>query len=276
MRHDQYLRVFGSPQIESDEALSSWVMAIAAIARRDIQELYGRWKLILEGNPYQIDVSREPLPFAAMASMTMVPVSSIQAANRMFRTVLSRPEYRCLTRRSNGDPMHRYCPSCLLEGPRPYVRAVWRLAYWTVCERHGRRLLDRCPECFEFINCSDHPQIKHRKDVIRMLACCPTCGHDLRQVPLVQAPESLVAALTQAQRRVHRLITSPVQRFQVGTISSSSVLELFLVREGGAGGRPNFVGINWARLLENHREGYHPVYPGSGLSELEWPPVPQE
>lgn len=276
MRRDQYPRVFGCPQIESDEALSSWVMAVAAVTREHVRELYNLWNLHIEGNLYEIDVRPESLPFAAMASAAMVPVSSIQAATRMFRTVLSRPEYRCLTRRSNGKPMHRYCPSCLLEGPRPYVRAVWRLAYWSVCERHGRRLLDRCPECLGVINCSNYLRIKHRKDVVRILACCPECGHDLRRAPLVQAPESLLTALTQAQRRIHRLITSPVQRFQVGTISSSSVLELFLVRGGGTRERPNFVGINWARLLENYHGSDELVYPGSGLSELEWLREPQE
>lgn len=41
----------------------------------------------------------------------------------------------------------QFCPACLREGPGPYLRRRWRLAFATGCTTHGLALLDRCPHC---------------------------------------------------------------------------------------------------------------------------------
>ena len=41
----------------------------------------------------------------------------------------------------------RYCPECLKE--KEYFRKEWRLSFYSVCPKHGRFLVDSCPECGE-------------------------------------------------------------------------------------------------------------------------------
>ena len=39
------------------------------------------------------------------------------------------------------------CPACLRGDATPHFRRPWRLAWHTLCERHGQGLADRCPAC---------------------------------------------------------------------------------------------------------------------------------
>ena len=45
-------------------------------------------------------------------------------------------------------PGLQFCPRCLAE-ERPHFRMMWRLAFATICTKHGTLLLDRCPHCRE-------------------------------------------------------------------------------------------------------------------------------
>lgn len=45
-------------------------------------------------------------------------------------------------------PGLQFCPTCLSD-EKPHFRKVWRLAFVTACSRHGMRLRDRCPHCFQ-------------------------------------------------------------------------------------------------------------------------------
>lgn len=73
----------------------------------------------------------------------------------------------------------QYCPRCLKEGPEPYFRKSWRVAFNTVCVRHQCMLRDRCPNCGAGV-------AFHRRDMWRTeavatesLARCHQCGFDL-------------------------------------------------------------------------------------------------
>lgn len=73
----------------------------------------------------------------------------------------------------------QYCPRCLQEGPEPYFRKSWRVAFNTVCVRHQCMLRDRCPNCGAGV-------AFHRRDmghgglaVADSLAGCHQCGFDL-------------------------------------------------------------------------------------------------
>lgn len=264
-----YPRVFGCPEIEQDEALSGWVVAVAAAARLPVRNLFGCWKYS-ELDLYQIDVSPWIRPFAAMSSMTLVSPESIQATTRMFRAALSKPEYRCLTRRRNGQPMHRYCPDCLEEDRRPYVRGAWRLCYWTVCERHRSLLLDRCPACHFNIDFSKFFKTAPSLEVGRVAVCCPECTSDLRSAQRLKPPAALVSVLIQAQRRIHRVVLSQIQRLKVGTVSSCHLLDPLLECEvDEKRGSALFVGLNWRRILANYYREIQEMYGGLGLSEME-------
>lgn len=81
----------------------------------------------------------------------------------------------------------QFCPLCLFSDPVPYFRRQWRLAFTTVCDRHGTMMHDRCPAC-------GSPVIYFRNDLgkrtgyrIGDLVSCWKCGSDLRRV-LARSP----------------------------------------------------------------------------------------
>jgi Zn ribbon nucleic-acid-binding protein len=80
----------------------------------------------------------------------------------------------------------QFCPVCLAEDVIPYFRKRWRVAFNTVCTRHGTMLLDRCPKCGVAI-------ALHRLDMVRpdaleigAMSHCHACGFDLRDAPKVE------------------------------------------------------------------------------------------
>lgn len=46
-----------------------------------------------------------------------------------------------------GTYVRQFCSQCLASDDFPYFRLHWRLAFVTMCERHGSDLNDRCPDC---------------------------------------------------------------------------------------------------------------------------------
>lgn len=261
----RYPRIFGCPMIEPDEALSGWVLQVAAVAGWSAKKLLEFW-YCAERDLYQLDISPRVRPYAAMSSTTLVPVASIVAAARRFGPVLSTPVYRCLTRRSDGRPVHRYCPGCLADDQRPYVRAVWRLSYWTVCERHRCLLLDRCGDCRAVLDCSRFVRVVPERGLMPGTVSCPKCGLDLRGARRVEPPESVLDPLMKTQRRLQQLVLNPVQRLSFGTVTSSAILEPLLIRENQEGDdAAAFVGLDWRRILANH---FIPVEEFFSASEL--------
>lgn len=85
----------------------------------------------------------------------------------------------------------QYCPQCLFEdGETPYYRKQWRLSFYTACDRHQRRLLDRCPRC-------QKPVMFFRRELGRRstihggdIATCHHCHFDLRRAAFL-SPEWL-------------------------------------------------------------------------------------
>lgn len=77
----------------------------------------------------------------------------------------------------------QFCPLCLFFDPVPYYRRAWRLAFVTMCDRHGTMLHDRCPACAS-------PVVYFRNDLGRRSdyrigdhVSCWKCGFDLRRAP---------------------------------------------------------------------------------------------
>lgn len=82
------------------------------------------------------------------------------------------------TRRGFGV---QFCPLCLFADPVPYFRRKWRLAFATICDRHGTMLHDRCPACAS-------PVVYFRNDLGRRSdyrigdhVSCWQCVFDLRR-----------------------------------------------------------------------------------------------
>lgn len=89
------------------------------------------------------------------------------------------------TRRNFGM---QFCPLCLFEDAIPYFRRRWRLAFSTICDRHGVKLHDRCPGCgapvVYFRN-----DLGHRNDLkLTNDTRCQKCGFDLCRAPACDPP----------------------------------------------------------------------------------------
>jgi len=95
----------------------------------------------------------------------------------------------------------QFCPACLAEDAVPYFRRSWRLAFVTLCARHGRRLLDRCAACraplrFELISLE-----------AASLAVCYRCASDLRAAPATRVKAGqLTERVIQFQERLLRVV----------------------------------------------------------------------
>ena len=87
-------------------------------------------------------------------------------------------------RRSGGS---QFCPACLAEDAKPYLRIQWRLAWHTACEHHQAGLHDRCPECASAL-------APHRLGAdAGHIARCATCAFDLRDAAARPCVESALA-----------------------------------------------------------------------------------
>lgn len=89
----------------------------------------------------------------------------------------------------------QYCPLCLATDPVPYFRRQWRLAFATICDRHGTLMHDRCHKC-------GVPVAFHRgelghwdKHQFDHAALCHSCGADLSRAPAWDAPAGAVEPL---------------------------------------------------------------------------------
>jgi TniQ len=74
------------------------------------------------------------------------------------------------------------CPRCLAEDKEPYFRRRWRLAFVTVCGKHGVALNDRCPRCGEAVNFHRNELGLRNKYAATSMTLCHACRFDLRTV----------------------------------------------------------------------------------------------
>jgi len=75
----------------------------------------------------------------------------------------------------------QYCPQCLSEDEIPYFRREWRLAFVTLCLKHGAVLFDRCPNCAGSTRCCVVKNSYRDIHAMQSLAECLACGYDLRE-----------------------------------------------------------------------------------------------
>ncbi len=77
--------------------------------------------------------------------------------------------------------VRQYCSMCLASDDLPYFRLEWRLAFVTMCARHGTELNDRCPDCGSPVVPSEADPLHHSDARQDHQALCFRCGADLRK-----------------------------------------------------------------------------------------------
>jgi len=169
-----------------DEVFSGWLVRAALAQGCDplvlTGELWPKWRV------WTLDCDRG-VPDARLAVLerecgipaeafraSMLPPLMVNVAGRVPEPHEPWPWVRPFGRRNRRCVQGwQYCPSCLKEDGRPFLRLHWRLAWHVACGRHEMMLLDRCPHC-------GGPVLPHRLSAEdKTLVRCALCGADLRR-----------------------------------------------------------------------------------------------
>lgn len=151
----------GRPAVLPGESFSSWFARTAAANGLSPVKLYG---VAMPGAyRYTRDLDRyiEPHLLDSLAERTGVPKQRLLGGTlarwggKIFDVDDGLGKLQWLPVAGGDDGQRSFgqqvCPICLREDAQPYLRATWRLAFVTTCDRHRQQLIDRCPECGEAI-----------------------------------------------------------------------------------------------------------------------------
>lgn len=197
------------PQPLPDELLTHWFMRLAHMNQVKAQtladRLFGRQSAFWARDQ---DKLASPAVISHLADMTgknpddllaltLAPFEGIlyqhHNPNGNTRWIMPLGVYH-RTRRRYGL---QFCPLCLSTDAEPYFRRSWRLAFTTVCERHGVLMHDRCHRCgatVAFFRRELGHRDEHRFDAA---ARCHACGGDLSRAPAWDPSDGDVHALIQ-------------------------------------------------------------------------------
>jgi len=253
-----YPRIYGCAPLAEDEALSSWIMLVAVAKRWSVKEILRSWNYRV-ASAYAADILVHIPPLSAMASMTFESGLRLTETHWAGATILADTRFSCLSSHNDGVPIHLFCPSCLAQDRKPYVRKRWRLAYQFVCERHNQLLHDCCPQCHRRIDYSRFHEHRPTTSVTLFFRDCPHCRFDLTQSRGITTPTESFRHLVEAQQLFHRLVTCPFYRHpRAGTVSSAKILQSFLIPQNDSypAGSPlsRYSGIDFRRLFLNRCE----------------------
>jgi len=150
----------------------------------------------------------ERLQLRTHLSLTQLRGMSVAPWFEKFHTpvLLTRPGNSSPGRWLQGAvrPDLAICAQCLRE--EPYVRLLWRLAPIRVCLKHGGWLQGQCSQCSHTLR-----TLSARQHPLR----CVECGMDLRQLPVMPAPEDVLEAQTRRQTELQFLLKPEVSLVEV-------------------------------------------------------------
>jgi hypothetical protein len=194
------------PQPKPDEIFSSWYCRVAKANSMKLHtlevKLWGREKQIWTRD---VDRSIDDATLERFASVCGTPIE------RARETCLGSYEgivFRELNRRGHSNWIlpagvyHRkrvrsgmqFCPYCLATDSEPYFRKSWRLAFSTICERHGTMLHDCCPECQAPVSFHRHEMGERLSTQVGAWTHCSHCGFDLSRAVAYDAPVAEIHA----------------------------------------------------------------------------------
>lgn len=174
-----------------DELLSSWLVRLAHGHGLKVQTFCN----LIFGNRLQVwnrDVDRLAPQWLVdeLSLRTGTPIATAYGTTLRVYEGLLYPKFKAsgvlpwiqtlkmYHRKREGFGL-QYCGACLADGPQPYFRKAWRLAFNTICVKHQCMLHDRCPQCGAAV-------AFHRMDMGRAnsfefesLAACHVCHFNL-------------------------------------------------------------------------------------------------
>lgn len=205
------------------ELPTSWLFRTAELHGVTVQELFQ-----IFGLPGQIDPDIEfsSKHVDCITQGISGNFDDIYLASAPFSFVKSKPWLRKWLRK-NKDNQHviGFCPQCLEEGIEPYFRGVWRFRFWTVCDRHNRKILDSCTLCGAPLRVGVYTSNITLNLSSRDLAHCRFCTKSLYFFSGFN--EQLCPEKTKSHIELQRAITSALiqGRFQLRGLSNWLPLE---------------------------------------------------
>lgn len=171
-----------------DELLSFWILRVAHANRLKLQT-FTNLALGRNASPWARDIDRSASDelLSQLSAQTGSSVEELRGgmlsayegilfehhnAQGNSQWILPLGVYH-RTRRAYGM---QFCPACLFWDGIPYFRRRWRLAFATICDRHGTLLHDRCPHCAA-------PVIYFRNDVGHPSSLSSRAPHSLSPNP---------------------------------------------------------------------------------------------
>jgi hypothetical protein len=135
-----------------------------------------------------------------------------------------------------------YCPACLRDDARPYLRLQWRFAWHTLCEMHGQPLRDRCPHC-------RRPPYPDRGTVdLGGLHRCSSCG---RHLAVADAPAAADRAPLDLQAQTDRVLIHGATEYWGDDLSAVQWFGLLTTFLRGAQSAMRSPWNPWARALRS-------------------------
>lgn len=204
-------RLPGHPQPENGESLTSWLIRTAYANAERLSYITN----YLTGKEYFWVHDRDRLLSEELAARfeagTGIETARLQQlvlaqfAGKLFDRLEPQGSVRWLLplakqglRASRRGAL--YCPFCLAEDERPYLRLHWRFSFMVACPVHETGLLDACPHCH-------HPFAPYQNDLgygrhwyleaELPFMWCPQCGGRLEA-----RPERVSPAVLELQRRM--------------------------------------------------------------------------
>lgn len=218
-----------------DELLSSWLVRLAHGHGLKVQTLCN----LTFGNRHQVwnrDIDRlAPMwLITELCRRTDTPLDVAWATTLRTYEGWLYPRYRpsgmlqwvlmlnLYHRKRHGYGM-QYCPLCLASDPVPYLRRSWRVAFNTVCDRHGNLLAERCPACGEAV--AIHRISMVRPDALdeNSLAYCYACEFDLRTTP-TSSPTICDASSADLLRSLRSVLTESTPSRDIWNLGQCQVM----------------------------------------------------
>lgn len=188
-----------------NETLSSWLVR-ASLANFSspstvVNYIWPGWRA------WTRDIDRELTPEQLKALQQVSSLSANEIDSMLLKPVIMRLNQEAKLNRTNTWPWviqrstrnkntirsTQFCPLCLIQDVKPYLRRQWRISFITICTKHRINLHDSCPHC--------GASIEVHKLTRGKLKQCAHCRWDMSDIKPASANNELASVTDILERQ---------------------------------------------------------------------------